>query len=214
MDRPGGSACFVELRGLRGAVPEQVQAPRSAHPQTVSIFVEGVNDLACEAARNNNRAHHADQAILRADPKPPVARLVDGAHRGSVGLHRNDGAVQETCQPAATGADPKPAVVRRVQRGDVLSHPARRRAFGLGEAHAVETRQSLLRPDPEVAVPRLRQGLDRVLRQTRLAGPPPADQPTCGLVGTAAPDQHHQREPQPSRASCPAPWLSCDHKAL
>ncbi len=118
----------------------------------------------------------ADQAFGRGQPQGAVAVLADRYHqvaRQAVGGRVGDelpGAIAG--QPAVFAADPEGAVAGFVQRENAIALQARGVA-GIEdrEGHAVESRQATERPQPQVAVAGLDDGVDRALGQALLGAP-------------------------------------------
>src|SRR5206468_7078634 len=112
-------------------------------------------------------------AAARADPQAAVGALVQRAHvleRAVFGvggrLERPDDPALETSHASRRRPDPERAVSARAEREDARVAKARRvPAVEDGEADAVEADQPAQASDPQVAVARLRDGLNELLGQ-------------------------------------------------
>src|SRR5262245_6867404 len=114
--------------------------------------------------------HPMKQAAARANPKPAIAILANGANLvRSQALRRAErlnfsGAVSD--QSAIIGANPKISGTIFVQ--DVNSVRRKRPSVGhvkLDRSHPVEPDQSVISPNPEISVAGLKNGAERHLRQ-------------------------------------------------
>lgn len=169
------SVCSGECRRTGG---RQVHEPRRrADPQSVLRVVAHRVDRIGDAdvrptfvlAGHEPAVAHEVEAAERADPEPPFR--IGGERRDHVireallDAVRLERAIPVTDQPAAR-ADPQRAGAVFGERGHrVLPERGRVAAAEHGEGDAVEAGEPFLGADPEVAVPRLADRGDDLLRQ-------------------------------------------------
>ena len=169
---------------VRGETAAQDQQARSAHEKPpLAILTDGVHaDRGNAVPAVNALEHvpfHSEQTPVGSDPQPaaPVFEhhANEGVRQALSRPERAEGALPVADQAAAFGPRPDGSVARRQQRVDaVVAERGLVAGVEHGEAHAVETRQAAARPDPQVAVRRLRERLGEILRQALGALPDPA----------------------------------------
>ncbi len=118
----------------------------------------------------------AQTAPVRAYPERTFPVLVQPAHhlvgepltRANVG----EDAVLQASQPSAVGTDPERTIASLQQRAHIVVTDGRRvRLVEHGEAHSVEPNQPSAGAQPQVAILRLDDGIDRVVGKPILVLP-------------------------------------------
>ena len=162
-----------------GLDPGQLEhAVRCRHPQVPGpVFQNAAYDVTIHQQRPEAPILESPKsATARPDPQRPVPTERNRANlparsllvrRVVLGAECLEHAILQPDQPARSGADPQAAVRSFSQRRDAAVAETRRvRTVENREAHAVKPRQPAPGAQPEIAVARLDDRFDRVLRQT------------------------------------------------
>ena len=164
--------------------PVQDQQARAADEEaSLAIFTDRVDahrrDAVAAVDAMQRVAFESKQAAVGADPQPAASifehhaneRIREAFRRAE----RAEGAFAVADQAAAFGPRPDRSVAGRQERVDaVVAERGLVSGVEDGEANAVETREAAARPDPEIAVRRLRERLGEILGEAFRALPDPA----------------------------------------
>jgi hypothetical protein len=195
--RADPEAPIVALRQIVDRTGDQplvlIQAPGEAVGKPAQAVTEGAEPQPSTAILHDRVDRHVGQPDAggqRLEPSVPIAvdpgvrcrpqgpravliHRVDHRRRQPVLVgERAEAAVADAHQPPVCGGGPQIAVGGFGDVSEAVGEDGRDRALAVHrEPHAVEARHAVLSPEPEIALPRLGDVLDRDLRQAVVGGP-------------------------------------------